>query len=253
MITQATPARNTASEALYGRRRLQQFGLSPVVYSSTRRLRGYVRLKGVFDRITQLGEGILRKLANALQARKDLFSSLQSVATIVALIIGAAWALSQFERHRESYPNIEMSEAIADYPMPYSHTLLSVDVSVRNTSQVQLRPLKGYVTVRQVLPPPPAITAKLDQNATTYAQDNERTPDWGEDLAGMPEENGDYLEPGEATQLHYEFVLKEGPCLIQVLSRVDNPKVDIGSQASGWNCTMLYKLRPYEDCLHLVK
>jgi hypothetical protein len=212
-----------------------------------------VRLKGVFDRITQVGQGGFRKLADGLQAGKDAFSALQSVATIAALIIGAAWALSQFERHRESYPHIEITETVADYPMPSSHTLLSIDVSVRNTSQVQLRPIKGYVAVRQVLPPPLAITTKLNQNATSYARDNERTPDWGEDLAAMPEENGDYLEPGEVTQLHYEFVLKNGPCLIQVLSRVDNPKVNIGPEPSGWNCTMLYRLRPYDDCLHLIK
>ncbi|HEU5016124.1 MAG TPA: hypothetical protein VFT66_26610 [Roseiflexaceae bacterium] len=137
---------------------------------------------------------------------QSLFSMLASAGTTLALIIGGWWSWRLFVRKRISYPRARIEHAVSHKKAFYQKTMLIVDISIANVSEVLLTLRSGKTYVRQLLPIPEDVVHAV-QASSIPAKD--QAHGWNL-VAFQPEDWGDeplLLEPGEAEHLFYTFFI----------------------------------------------
>lgn len=181
---------------------------------------------------------------------KDIFSTVQSVATVGAILVGGTWALLQFSWHREAYPHITLQQTITHRELPFRKYLLVIDVEMRNESRVQLNDVAGHTLVYQVLPLSQQMISRLssDPPGGAYAENGARGLDWGEPVGVRLERHSNFVEPGDVEHLLYEFILPVNLCTVMVKTFISNPKLSTSEKPVGWERSTLYDLQPSGKC-----
>jgi hypothetical protein len=166
-------------------------------------------------------------------------SALESVATIVALVIGGVWTFRLFVRNRVDKPRATPSHAISIVDLGPEGLLLHVSVQVQNGSAVMLRLTSGEIRLAPILPLPDDATPLLDEFRAS-----ERTGateiNWPGcqrivfDWSKRPRE----VEPGESDTYHFDFVVSSGLKEFEVYSYFQNV-AKIG-RSIGWSTTTLH-------------
>lgn len=174
---------------------------------------------------------------NHAQPIQSLAATVQSLATVLAIIIGAGWALSVFLRKRERFPQLNVEHRVTHWRAEAS-TVLHLAIRVENKGTVigRIRTVKAWV--EQILPTPDDIATKItnDEDPVETGQSEVPWPlatgirecDW----SAAPRE----VEPNEPDEFHFDFVLPPHIRAVQVYSHLHNElKRDI-----GWNTTTPY-------------
>ncbi len=152
---------------------------------------------------------------------KDILAALQSLATIVAFIVGAVW----FSRRRQTQARSNITHRVYSWPVSYGMIFLRVVLSLENRGNVKMRMSTGWIRVFQLLPLPPNIDQALlqaldpvepDRQRATWYKLKEKNIKWNPDT--------DYIEPNETAEYHYDFFVDGTTQVMQIRSYVvDRP------------------------------
>jgi|SRR5579872_1726432 len=97
-------------------------------------------------------QGLRRQVGAAVAGRKELFESLQALATITALAVGGLWTFLLTNQFRETVPKLGIKQSVSSWKLSDGSTLLRVDSTLTNTGRVQIRRVNGKMIVWRLLP-----------------------------------------------------------------------------------------------------
>ena len=83
---------------------------------------------------------------------KNIADSVQSLATVFALIVDGVWSYLLFVRKRQKYPRAKIDHQVLLRTIDERTTLVSIDIIISNIGDVLLSLVSVDINVRQVLP-----------------------------------------------------------------------------------------------------
>jgi len=171
-----------------------------------------------------------------LKYTKDAASTIQSIATIAALLVGAWWVL----RRRRTYPRANFTHLVTHVPLNDEVNLVRLSVEIENIGDVLLKLEKSAVGIQQVMPVPDPILPALAARASLVGS-TESEIKWPFIDARWPEWSGSCIEPGESAAFDVELFVPTTVHWILVYSYFRNITRP-GDQ--GWNTSTLYEIKP---------
>ncbi|HXA16187.1 MAG TPA: hypothetical protein VN380_04305 [Thermoanaerobaculia bacterium] len=171
-----------------------------------------------------------------MKCTKDAAATLQSAATIVALLVGAWWVL----RRRRTYPRANFTHVVSHVPLNDDIYLVRLSVGIENIGDVLLRLEKSVGGIQQVVPIPDHVSPALRARGTAEASEQAEM-DWPFIDARPRDWSGSEIEPGESAAFDFELFAPRTVRFVLVYSYFKNVTKS-GDQ--GWNTSTLYELRP---------
>ena len=170
-----------------------------------------------------------------LKCTKDAASTLQSAATIVALLVGAWWVL----RRRRTYPRANFRHMVSHVPLNDDTYLVRLTVSVENVGDVLLRLEESVGGIKQVMPLPeyarPALQAGV--GVESWEQSEIR---WPFIDTRRRNRRGTTIESGESAALDFDLFAPRTARFVLVYSYFRNLAKP---EDQGWNTSTLYELK----------
>jgi hypothetical protein len=80
------------------------------------------------------------------------WSALQSLATIIALLVSVSWTIYLTRQYRETMPRLAIKQTVSTWSLQDGSLLLRVDSIVTNTGKVRIPGVKGKMIVWRLLP-----------------------------------------------------------------------------------------------------
>jgi hypothetical protein len=176
-----------------------------------------------------------------LECWKDAASTIQSVATVVALFVAGGWALHVFLELRQDRPRLAITHNIQHFRLPDGQILLSVEEKLSNIGPVSLDLKKGQIRIIQVLPVPDAVVGAA--KTPNQLNDTPENPYVWPVLVWYPhpwDKEREFIEPGEVDTIRNYFLLAGSTQVVNVFSIVGNPAED---NKLGWRAITTYDLR----------
>jgi hypothetical protein len=132
-----------------------------------------------------------------------LFSSIQSIATTLAIIVGGGWAYYEFWYKRETYPKLEVTHNVSFMRISEEECLVMTRIGVKNAGSTLIN-LDNYKTWLQRVYP-------LDKQIENKVKDGTDIVDAKRGHVIWPlisERTGDQviLEPGEGDTVYQDFL-----------------------------------------------
>lgn len=176
-----------------------------------------------------------------LESWKDASSTVQSNATVIALIIAGGWALHIFLEQRQDRPRLAITHAIQYFRTDDNQILLSVEEKLSNIGPVSLDLKKGEIRIIQVLPIPNVV--RQAAKSPNKLNDTPEDPNVWPVLVWYPhpwDKKRELIEPGEVDTVRNYFLLPGSTQVISVFSIVANPAE---ANKLGWRAMTTYDLR----------
>ena len=169
---------------------------------------------------------------------KDGSAAAASTLTAAALVAAGCYSIW---RYRNRFPRAKVTHQVFHWSACDQHIVRGV-VRVENTGSVliQVRCIRGVLT--QVVPTPSEIEEALSARKDPVERDStellwdtlgDRHKDFSKD--------GCEIEPGEADEFIFDFVIATNIKKVQFYSHIENVKKF--RRNVGWNTTMLYDLQ----------
>jgi len=170
-----------------------------------------------------------------LTCTKDAASTVQSVATIVALLIGAWWVL----RRRRTYPRANFRHIVSHVPLDDDVYLVRLTVAIENVGDVLLRLEKTLIGIQQVMPLPEYLRTALQARGGREALEQPEI-EWPFIDSRRRDRSGTEIESGESAAFDFELLAPRRVRFVIVYSYFRN----VAKPADqGWNTSTLYELQ----------
>jgi hypothetical protein len=168
-----------------------------------------------------------------LKCTKDAVATFQSVATIIALLVGAWWVL----RRRRTYPRANFKHIVSHVPLDDDTYLVRVTIAIENVGDVLLRLEESVGAIQQVEPLPEELRTALkargmasDQSELSWPFIDTRRHNW----------SGNEIESGASASFEFELFAPRTVRFVLVHTYFRN----ITKPADqGWNTSTLYELK----------
>lgn len=173
-----------------------------------------------------------------IKAALEMF---QSAATLIALLVGAAWGMHLYVEQREAKPQLDIDHRVSTLALTPDYRLVALTVVHENRGR-RLVTLEGAdIRLQRVRPVPEAILQDLRQQRSPVRPGESaiRWPLLCRRLADTPLE----LEPNETQESVHEFVV---PAYVEVL-RVYTYYANPDKQDIGWSRVSLHPVDAGED------
>jgi hypothetical protein len=170
-----------------------------------------------------------------LKIAKDVAATAQSIATIIALLVGAWWVFKK----RRNYPRAKFTHTVNHVALGEDLVLVHVGVLVENVGDVLLRVGPSWACVQQVSPFPAAHRKRLASGEDLLAAGASEA-DWP--LLKKCDRNwaGYEIEPGESGAFNFELPIPatmETVLVYTFFRNMAKPAREI-----GWNTTSVHSL-----------
>lgn len=170
-----------------------------------------------------------------LKCAKDATATLQSVATIIALLIGAWWVL----RRRRTHPRANFKQIVSHVPIDDDTYLVRVTVAIENVGDVVLRMEESVAAIRQVVPLHDQVRSTLKARGPLEASEQ---PDLVWPIIDTWRRNwrGSEIESGESASFDFELFAPRTVRFVLVYSYL----INITKPGDhGWNTSILFELK----------
>lgn len=175
---------------------------------------------------------------------KDVAEIVQGFAIALAALLGAAWTIYLFLRHREKEPRTTIEHDVDITRLGEDHILVRLEVVIRNIGKVEIKIDNGKATIQQ-LDPCDALSNLLDQKGERYPE-----REWPE-LDVRAKENWQLeIEPGESEYLHFDFVIPAYVKKVILDSYFTNEKKKGKDIPIGWGKNSTHLLTGIDDDSH---
>lgn len=169
-----------------------------------------------------------------LKYTKDAVSTVQSVATIVALLIGAWWVL----RRRRTYPRANFKHIVSHAPLDDNTYLVRLTVAIENVGDVLLRLDESVGGVKQLVPMPeylqPLLLTGVGAEPWKLAEIR-----WPFIDTRRRNRTGTAIESGESAAFDFDLFVPRSIRFVIAYSYFRNVAKPEGQ---GWNTSTFYEL-----------
>jgi hypothetical protein len=182
------------------------------------------------------------------ESTKDVTASLQSIATIVAFLVGGYWTYFLFVQKRQRYRRVEVTHRIKSFRLPDGRWILLVIVRISNLAEVFLSCRYIRTRVQRILPlNPDAQITQLINTRQDPVRDGETRIRWPTVGRRLQRWQGDEIEiePGESYEFPFDFILDSDLQAIRIYSSFSDEEVprDSNPPPRVWDRSTIYNLR----------
>lgn len=165
-----------------------------------------------------------------------------NIATVVALLVGGAWAYFNFLRERIRWPKAEVDIVFAERRLSDEFILVNVTVRVKNYGRGLMQLTRIRVDLRRVLPIDDDTMAKI-HSGDQYRKDGvkARWPRIGK-LERVSSSGQIELEPGETDEFGFDFFVSPSTEVVQAYAFVENVTKGYANHFLGWGVTQLHDI-----------
>jgi hypothetical protein len=189
------------------------------------------------------------KERSALERSKDVASIVQSVATVIAIVVGGAWSYLLFIKERREYPHANLQQSATHAQLGPNANLLRVGVAITNAGTTRMDLKSAIIKIQQVLPltdcVDPKICAKAEIEAAKPGVPRSAARFSWPTLSQLDQqyEGNKEIEPSEKDFIDAEFVLPSHVTLVRIYAYVRNDsKPHSDKQQIGWSVSNYYNL-----------
>jgi hypothetical protein len=183
-------------------------------------------------------------VSEAREKWKDYTAIVQSIVTVIAFGIAAAWAIYVFFHQRQDSPRLQITQRVAHLKLSESYNLILVDSNFNNTGPVVVKLRRGRLRTVKVLPLDDEQKKKVI-NFATLADSDKKVARWWPDAAQpIPWKWGDnekVIEPGETEHVHSEIVVPASVRSLLVVTYVSD-LAEESKEDLGWSAVDMYQL-----------
>ena len=182
-----------------------------------------------------------------LSESQDAASTLESLAKVLALVVGAIWTWQTYVRKRVKFPAAQVEHVITSWHDD-GRTFLRVALRMRNTGNVMIPSAEGCTWVQQLTPLPAEINEVIAAGVDPVQKDTTEFP-WP--IIGERKLNAETryeIEPGEPDEFHFDFCIDRSVSRVLIYSHVENRTKSglFGTQKIGWNLSTVYEITDSE-------
>lgn len=94
----------------------------------------------------------LHAAMDVVAKRKDFAATIQSVATVIALVAGGLWTYALTKQYRETIPRLSITHEVTSWRLADDSILVRVDSKVTNVGKVLVKGLNGNLVFLRLLP-----------------------------------------------------------------------------------------------------
>ena len=176
-----------------------------------------------------------------LTQMEQIVSIVRDAATVIALMVGAAWTYLLFVQNRQKYPRASIEHQITQRRIGRDTVLLHVDVEVSNIGNVLIELVESASILCQVLP----LSTEVSQKVVAM-QDPVEEPKteidwpilaWREDRWATGECE---IEPGESQSIQRDFILHGDIRTVEVYSYLMNERKR--ERKLSWDLSTVYDI-----------
>jgi len=168
---------------------------------------------------------------------KDVTGALQSVATVVALIVGGYWTYRKFVKNREDQPRANIEHSASHRMLPNNQYLLVLDVFIENVGEVAICLDRSQTWLQQIVPLPCDVRCRIE-NGQDAVPEGQSEALWA--LLGTVHENkytkdNCIIDAHERDQFRHNFIFDSDVQTIQIYTYLQS-----ASGSLGWKLKTTY-------------
>lgn len=167
----------------------------------------------------------------------------QAVATVVAVLIGGSWSYMLFVSRRQKFPRANIEHQVICRPVIKGKLLLSVDVTITNSSEVLLSLISWEIIAKQMLPPCSELLRYLTPDILNHLDNGIQIIEW--QTIALREDRwkkGQFeIEPGEQHQIHTDFLINSDIQTLLLESYFRN--IEKRGKRIGWSLITTHDLQ----------
>lgn len=180
-----------------------------------------------------------------LSAVKEIAGLIQSLLTILAVIIGAGWALWEFGLKRVSTPKLVIEHRVTSLRVSDDYRLIHLSVRHENKGETLVHLDSADIRIQRVLPLPKRVRDSI-ASGQSPAADGGVVIAWPM-LCRLNQSTSAELEPSESHELTYEFVIPAYVDVLKVYSYFRNSEKTRDDGEIGWAQTSIYSVPKEEE------
>lgn len=171
--------------------------------------------------------------ASSLQEAKDVAGIVQSVATVIAVLVGAAW----FVRKEQNAPRANIKHEVQSLQLTPQWQWVRLGIVFDNVGEVPIRLSTGKTYIQRVLPLEPVLDAQLARNETIIPAEAQ-TVAWP--MIGVPYDIRIEAVVGskESERYEFDFIVPSTMCVVALYSHLANAE----RQPLGWSLSTLHRI-----------
>ncbi len=180
---------------------------------------------------------------------KDKVSIVQSIVTIIAIVIGGVIAGVKLEAFRDFEPHLTVTHDISHRVISPSYVHIDVTATLHNSSRVKIELYESDVRLHQIAPLSDLDVDRLFTDAFVIeveeVEDKEQYIQWDTlyNISQTWDKGDSIIEPGESHQESYDFIVVTDVESVAVYTYFYNPRFSAGAQvAEGWRTITVYDI-----------
>jgi len=177
-----------------------------------------------------------------METVKDIASIMQSIITMLAIIVSGFWGYWVFIKNRQQYPRMKLSHLITYRRIEKQKILLHINVTVQNVGGILLSLNTEETRIQKVIPLPETVAECIDKGIDPVTAGESAICTWtllGSHVTSF-QKNLFEVEPGEVQELHHDFVIPDTIKTVLVYSYLKNIKKR--NREIGWNLITFYDI-----------
>jgi hypothetical protein len=170
---------------------------------------------------------------------RDYAELIESIVTVVAILVGGIWSYFLFVQNRQRYPRANVQITVTHKKIPNKKILIHVKVAISNIGNILLSIVSLETRLQCVLP----ISTELEGLTKGKLLLNGETEiEWPLiDSYERTFNNGDYeIEPNETQEMCFDFIVDNSTQTVAIYCYIKNQKKR--RREIGWDSTVLYDL-----------
>jgi hypothetical protein len=191
------------------------------------------------------------RLRTWLASQKDALSTIQAVATVLALVVGGLWTYQIFILERNVSSHVDISQIVTGQLISPEWYWIQLSVTAKNTGKRLVELTTADITVAQIMPLSAAIDDDIKNgkdpiNLSLHGSNNERT-NWNIPWKGLCRYSIPFsvkIEPEESDTEDVDFII---PTWLKTIGVYTFLKNDKDNQGLGWHAFSIYNLRGSTD------
>lgn len=187
---------------------------------------------------------LLQRTSLVTEETRVIFGVIQSLITVVAIIVGAIFAYDRFQAFRTFYPHLTIEHTISHRRISDNYTHIAVTAILHNRSRVHTEVRDGFASMQVVAPLSDDDAAQRYGEVFVGRQQMNIQWETLDEYIRTWEESELVVEPGESHPETFEFLLREpsyNSVLIYTYFYNVRHDEDRGS-AEGWAATTIYDI-----------
>ena len=175
----------------------------------------------------------------------EIVASIESVVTILAILLGGAYAIFKLGVFRDLKPHLTITQNVSHRLLGNKYVHLAVTAHLHNSSKVAIEIQNASFRAQLISP---LVDEEVERMYEDTFSDDEDERIWWPTLEEIDKYWNDgelIVEPNETHSETYEFIVGSETNTIMIYAYFHNPRYEPGSNvAEGWDATTVYDIVP---------